>query len=93
MPSPSKGERVMVPTEVGDGAFPGEKLVTVKTPTGPISGFTKADYIINNSDGQYLLAEVKTVSKKGLTVRLFGSFFTTTGLAELPSGVVRKATG
>jgi hypothetical protein len=34
------GERVLVPTKVEAGAFPGEKLVTVDTKTGPVSGFT-----------------------------------------------------
>lgn len=87
MSQPTRGQTVLVPTDVKDGAFPGERLVTVTTATGPISGFAKADFIVKKENGQYLMAEVKGVSKSGLTVRLFGSFFTTTGLADIPKGV------
>ena len=69
------------------GAFPGERLVTVSTETGPVSGFAKADFVIDRDDGTYLVAEVKRVSRDKITVRLFGSFFTTTGLADIPKGV------
>ena len=90
---PRPGETVLVPTDVKAGAFPGEKLVTVNTEAGVVSGFAKADAIVQTGDGQYLYAEVKTVSPKTLTVRLMGSFFTTTGLADIHSSLVRKATG
>lgn len=86
------GQKVLVPTKVEAGAFPGEKLVTVDTNTGPVSGFTQNDFIIERPDGQYLVAEVKRVSDAVLTVMLIGSFFTTTGLAEIPRNAkVRKA--
>lgn len=84
------GEKVLVPTEVKAGAFPGEKLVTVSTESGPVSGFAKADAIVVRADAQYLMAEVKTVRPETLTVKLSGSFFTTTGLADIPSGLVLK---
>ena len=91
---PARGDRVLVPTEVKEGAFPGEKLVTVRTSEGSISGFAKADFVVAKSGGQYLLAEVKGVSSKVLTVKLFGSFFTTTGVADIPrSTQVLKAAG
>lgn len=80
---PSPGDKVLIPTEVGDGAFPNEKLVTVSTQEGPVSGFTRAEHIVSNNDGQFLMAEVRNVSEQSLTVRLFGSFFTTTGVAHL----------
>jgi hypothetical protein len=90
---PRPGETVLVPTEVKAGAFPGERLVTVTTDTGPVSGFAKADAIVNRDGGNYLAAEVKTVSAKTLTVKLAGSFFTTTGLADVPIARVLKAAG
>lgn len=94
MSNPNPGEKILVPTEVRDGAFPGEKLVTVNTKGGRISGFAKVDYVVSKPDGQYLLAEVKGVSGNMLTVRLFGSFFTTTGVAEIPRPIpVLKAAG
>lgn len=89
------GERILVPTEVEAGAFPNEKLVTVRTQDGPVSGFAPANFIVERSTGQpYLLAEVKGVSAGSLTVRLFGSFFTTTGLARISDSTeVLEATG
>jgi hypothetical protein len=91
---PTPGEKVLVPTEVGDGAFPNEKLVTVNTQEGPVSGFARADFIVRNNEGEFLMAEVKNVSEAALTVRLFGSFFTTTGVADLPATTrVLKAAG
>ena len=86
------GERVLVPTQVEAGAFPNEKLVTVETQEGPISGFARADLIVQNATGQYLVAEVKTISESSATVKIFGSFFTTTGLATI-SPEMLKATG
>jgi hypothetical protein len=92
MAAPSPGERVLVPTDVKLGAFPGEKLVTVATTSGPVSGFTKVDYVINQDGDQYLLAEVKQVLETAIRVKLFGSFFTTTGIADIPkSTALRKA--
>jgi hypothetical protein len=90
---PRPGEKVLVPTDVKAGAFPGEKLVTVSTESGPVSGFAKTDAIVTRGNGEYLVAEVKTVTAKTLTVKLAGSFFTTTGLADVPSSQVLKATG
>jgi hypothetical protein len=83
----SPGDEILIPTEAKSGAFPGERLVTVSTETGPISGFTKADFVIDQGDGTYLLAEVKRVLSDVVTVRLYGSFFTTTGLADIPKSV------
>jgi hypothetical protein len=92
---PSPGERVLIsPTAVKDGAFPGEKLVTVNTSRGLISGFVKSDFIVDREGKQYVLAEVRRVSPSELTVRLFGSFFTTTGIAEIPKNTpLLRATG
>jgi len=85
MPNLEPGEKVLVPTSVGEGAFPGENLVTVETKTGPVSGFAKTANIVHRHGDSYLMAEVQDVSEDTLTVRLFGSFFTTTGLAYIPS--------
>jgi hypothetical protein len=92
--APVPGERILVPTDVKSGVFPGERFVTVSTESGPVSGFAKADYVINQGGASYLLAEVKQVRKNTITVKLYGSFFTTTGLADIPrSAALRKAVG
>jgi len=88
------GEKILVPTEAKSGAFPGERMVTVKTEAGPVSGFAKADFVIDQGGGTFLVAEVKRVASDSITVRLYGSFFTTTGLADIPkSADLRKWAG
>jgi hypothetical protein len=91
--TPRPGETVLVPTSVKAGAFPGEKLISVNTEGGVVSGFAKADAIVERGNSQYIRAEVKNVTPNTLTVKLAGSFFTTTGLANISSSIVRKATG
>lgn len=88
---PAPGERVLVPTQVEAGAFPNEKLVTVETQEGPISGFARADLIVQRPSGHYLMAEVKTISESSATVKIIGSFFTTTGLANISPGMLKAA--
>jgi hypothetical protein len=84
MPHLPIGEKVFVRTEVDDGAFPGEQLVTVETTTGPVSGFVRSDKIVHRHGNTYLLAEVEGYTDRVVTVRLSGSFFTTTGIAYIP---------
>jgi hypothetical protein len=92
--APVPGERVLVPTEVKSGAFPGELLVTVATDSGPVSGFAKVGNVIHLGGSNYLIAEVKHVHKSTVTVKLYGSFFTTTGLADIPkSAALREPVG
>jgi ISXO2-like transposase domain len=90
MPMPAPGEKVFVPAKVEAGAFSGERLVTVHTQSGPVA---KSDFIMQDRDGHYLLAEVKNVTEHGLMVFLFGSFFTTTGLANLAKSTQVKMAG
>jgi hypothetical protein len=92
--APRPGETVLVPTSVKDGAFPGEKLISVNTEGGVVSGFAKASAIVERGNGQYILAEVRNVTPQTLTVKLAGSFFTTTGLANISSStIIQKAAG
>ena len=88
--APRPGQTVLVPTNVKAGAFPGEKLVSVETTGGIVSGFAKSDAIVEQSNAQYIKAEVKNVTRQTLTVKLAGSFFTTTGLADISSSSVLK---
>jgi hypothetical protein len=87
---PETREVVYVATDVDAGAFPGEKLVTIETDEGAISGFAKDDSIITENNKKYLKAEFRGISQSSMTVLLFGSFFTTTGLASIPKDRVLK---
>lgn len=91
MGAPVLGDRVYVQAQVDQGAFPAERFVTVETKDGSVSGFAKADFVVNKGGRSYLLAEVKGVHPDNITVMLFGSFFTTTGLANIPSNAICKA--
>ena len=80
------GERIWIPVEAAEGAFPGESLVTLETNLGPVSGFTSKKDLHLIGDRYHMEAEVQEVSEDTVTVNLRGSFFTTTGVAYLPRG-------
>jgi hypothetical protein len=80
------GERVAVPCEVSSGPFPTEKLVTVSTINGPVSGFAQVSQM---PDGHSLSAVVQEGNAHALKVRLQGSFFTTNGMVEVQPGNVK----
>jgi hypothetical protein len=90
MAKPARGDKVLVPTEAKSGAFPGEKLVTVSTESGPVSGFARSNDVVDQGGGTFLRAEVLDVSSNTLTVKLRGSFFTTTGRADIPMSAARR---
>lgn len=75
------GDLVGVPCVIQAGPFPDEKLVTVETSDGPISGFVKESSIqIDNPvdpEHGHVKGTVVAATEETLTVKLFGSFFTT----------------
>lgn len=86
------GEKIYIPSTVQGGPFVGERLVTIETKEGPISGFVPGDCVIERTDGSFIMGVVKSVTEDTLTVLLSGSFFTTTGLAFLsPASPVERA--
>jgi hypothetical protein len=84
MPEFKVGQKVRVRCEVQPGPFENEKLITLNTIHGPISGFLGA-HDLESVEGEigYVRAIVLNSTEKFVTVRLQGSFFTTNGLAEL----------
>lgn len=79
------GQAVGIPCDVGQGAFPNEHLVTMITTDGPVSGFVTTDNLARiEGDRGLLKGVVVQVGEETVTVRVRGSFFTTTGLAYLP---------
>lgn len=89
----TRGEQILVPVSVGNGAFPTECLITFDTKDGPVSGFIKSERIQRRNGGTFVTATVLDISADSITVRLPGSFFTTTGLAYISpeSGFLRAA--
>ena len=80
------GEKILVPISVERGAFPTESLITFEAKDGPVSGFIRADLIRNRNGRTFIEATVIEASEDAITVRLPGSFFTTTGLAYISPG-------
>jgi hypothetical protein len=74
------GDLVGTPCSIQLGPFPDERLVTVETEEGLISGFVKsANLRIDRNDEErgLVAGNVVQVRSDSITVRLFGSFFTT----------------
>lgn len=74
------GDLVGVPCAIQAGPFPDEKLVTVETSEGQISGFVKESSLqIDPTDPEHgrVKGSVVAATDDSLTVKLFGSFFTT----------------
>lgn len=78
------GLEVGIPCDVRPGAFSDEYLVTIESLSGPVSGFVgRATVFGVEDDSGYLKAIVQEVTNDTVTVWIRGSFFTTTGLADL----------
>lgn len=79
------GQTVGIPCHFGTGAFPDEYLVTFESTKGPVSGFVKEEDFEKTGENQgRIRALVLDLTPQALTVKVYGSFFTTTGLAYLP---------
>lgn len=81
----NKGETLFVPVDAGEGAFAGECLITIETIDGPVSGFIRSSQVVTRGDVNFVPAEVMEIDSDQLTIRLHGSFFTTTGIAHISS--------
>ncbi len=85
------GDTIGVQCIVQDGPFPGEHLIQIDTLDGPISGFV-VESNLRQRDGIWLVrGEVVKVFSDRLEVLVEGSFFTTNGLANIPSQLAMAA--
>jgi len=76
------GQLVGIPCDVGEGPFAGEALVTFQTIKGPVSGFVSKDDLKDIANGSGVLrGVVMEIDDDTVSVRIRGSFFTTTGIA------------
>lgn len=74
------GDLVAVPAAVEQGAFNEEYLVTVSTQTGPVSGFVREHDFVEPK--KTIRAVVLESTDRSMTVKLYGSYFTTNGLVK-----------
>ncbi len=90
-----KNETVRVPCRVEPGPFEGESLIMIDTPSGPISGFVRAQFlekVPDQPDRGFILATVLEERGTMVKVRLPGSFFTTAGIASVTASELRPGT-
>jgi hypothetical protein len=80
----SVGDAVGIQCDVRPGPFSGEKLITLETVDGPISGFVLETNLKQVGTQWYVRAVIQDIEQDVLTVRVRGSFFTTNGLASVP---------
>ena len=78
------GEVIEIPCSIGPGAFLGEYFVTIQLDGEEVSGFVPAVHV--SGDGgrsAYISGKIEQVLGPILTVRIPGSYFTTTGIANI----------
>lgn len=90
MPRIKKGEFVGIPCNVSPGPFEEELLVDFDTLDGQVTGFAKKENIQEIEGQQHIKGQVLSVHRDYVTVMVEGSFFTTNGLANVPSDKVEN---
>lgn len=80
------GSNIAIPCKVSPGPFDDELLVEFDSLDGKVSGFTRNENISEKGGQQFIRGMVKDVTGDIVTVMVRGSFFTTNGLAKVPSG-------
>lgn len=85
MPKIEPGRAARVLCHVRPGPFSEERLITLDTIDGPISGFVGVDELERARDGGWFVkCVVRSVEADVVCVWIRGSFFTTNGLANIP---------
>jgi len=78
------GDDIAVPCETAPGPSSDEKLVSVETLNGRITGFVRLRDLRQNASGEWeIRATVLKLKKDAIEVRVYGSFFNTNGLADI----------
>jgi len=85
------GQDVGVRATIFRGPFPDESMVSIVTPSGQITGFVSNSHIDQTDENNsYVRAVIQSIEGDEITILLAGSFFTTAGLATLPTGWARE---
>jgi hypothetical protein len=85
------GDEIGIPCDVNPGPFSGEKLISLETVSGIVSGFVREPDLLTVADQSYVKAVVLSEEDDHLEVKIRGSFFTTNGLATVPRQTVLAA--
>lgn len=87
----NKGDTIFIPVEVSNGPFIGECLINFQTLEGSVSGFISESQVIRRDSIRLIEAKVLDVDSDRISIRLHGSFFTTTGLAHISHEAFERA--
>lgn len=91
VPTLEPGTEIGIPCEVQPGPFSGERLITLGTAHGPITGFVR-DTELKEKDSRWLVrGTVREDRGDTIEVWIQGSFFTTNGLASVPRHLAMAA--
>ena len=78
------GTVIEIPCSIAPGAFPTEYFVAIPLDGEVINGFVPTHYISQNGGSSaYIPGTIERVVGSMLTIRMPGSFFTTTGVADI----------
>jgi len=78
-----KGIAVGILCKVTPGPFAGERLITLESISGPLSGFVRDSELEQRGDQWHVRAIVESVVDDTISVWIRGSFFTTNGMATI----------
>ena len=85
------GDLIGVQCEVKPGPFAGERLVTVETVDGSISGFVSESELRSVGERWEVRGKVQEITGGIIQVMIYGSFFTTNGIANIKSDLAMAA--
>jgi len=85
------GQQVWIRCNVQPGPFTEEPLVTVETIDGPVTGFVQSDELKARENEHFVRGVVRNLARDHVEVWIRGSFFTTNGLANVPTELAMAA--
>jgi hypothetical protein len=91
MPGIKVGDIIGILCQVQPGPFSEERVVTIETVHGPISGFVREVNLKETKDGWFVHAQVRAIDNDTIEVLIEGSFFTTNGVASVPKRLAMAA--
>jgi hypothetical protein len=84
MPGLTVGQEIWIRCKVQPGPFSDEKLITIDSVDGPISGFVSNDELRDGPDGSPAVRGiVHSIKSDYIEAWIRGSFFTTNGLTHV----------
>lgn len=88
-----KGQRVQVHCIIQPGPFTHERVVTIQSCDGPVSGFVRVEFLKETpgNDRGLIIGEFVKVETDRIWVRLPGSFFTTNGVTTVSEQELKLA--